>query len=219
MSYTSFLFDLDGTLTDPADGITNALRHAQERMGMPVSPREALYKFIGPPLLTMFQSEWGLTLEQSRQAVLYYREYYADTGVFENEVYPGIPHMLETLRSAGARLFIASSKPELFCEKIAAHFGLDGYFEAVCGSLMNETRTKKEEVIAYALEHFGLDRSQTLMIGDREHDVKGAALNGLACAGVLFGYGSEAELTAAGACAVLESPQALERYLLDAYKK
>ena len=216
MSCKNFLFDLDGTLTDPADGITNALKHAQEKMGMPVSTREELLKFIGPPLLPMFQSEWGLTLDQSRQALLGYREYYADTGVFENEVYPGIPHMLAALNKAGARVFIASSKPELYCEKIAEHFRLSGYFEAICGSLMNETRTKKEEVIAYALEHFGLKKEETLMIGDREHDVKGAQLNGLACAGVLFGYGSREELSGAGACALLASPAELEAYLLKA---
>ena len=219
MPYTNFLFDLDGTLTDPAEGITNALRYAQQKMGLPVSSRRELLIFIGPPLLPMFASEWGLDPAQCEQALLYYREYFSERGIFENEVYPHIPEMLAALRAAGARLFMASSKPEPYCERIAAHFGLDGYFDGIVGSLLNETRTKKEEVIAYALAHYGLNREETLMIGDRRHDVEGAALNGLACAGVLFGYGSEEELTKAGACALPESPEALEKYLLDAMGK
>lgn len=212
MRYRNFLFDLDGTLTDPAEGITNALKHAQEKMGLPVSDTKALLGFIGPPLLPMFASEWGLDTAQCEQALLYYREYFSVTGIFENEVYPGTEAMLEKLRAAGGKLYVASSKPEPYCERIMEHFGLNKYFEGICGSLFNETRNTKEAVIAYALEKYGLKKEETLMIGDRKHDALGAALNGLDCAGVLFGYGSREELTEAGVKYLIKSPRELERF-------
>ncbi len=196
------LFDLDGTLTDPAEGITNALMHAQRRLGMAVSPREALYVFIGPPLIEMFMSEWGLTRAEADQALLYYREHFSVKGLFENVPYPGIGACLGSLKAAGLRLFVATSKPEPLSLRILEHFDLLPYFEAVAGSTMDEQRTKKGEVIAYALDTYHLDPSETLMVGDRKHDVLGAAENGLPCIGVLYGYGSRAELVEAGAAAL-----------------
>ena len=202
MRYKNVLFDLDGTLTDPAEGITNSLMHAQRRLGMAVSPREALYVFIGPPLIETFMSEWGLTREESQQALLYYREYFTDRGIFENVPYAGIDQCLAELKAAGLRLFVATSKPEPLSLRILEHFDLLKYFEAVAGSTMDERRTKKGEVIAFALDAFGLDPDETVMVGDREHDVIGAAENGIPCVGVLYGYGSREELTAAGAGAL-----------------
>ena len=196
------LFDLDGTLTDPAEGITNALMHAQRRLGMAVSPREALYVFIGPPLIETFMSEWGLTRAEADQALLYYREHFSVKGLFENVPYPGIGACLGSLKAAGLRLFVATSKPEPLSLRILEHFDLLPYFEAVAGSTMDEQRTKKGEVIAYALDTYHLDPSETVMVGDRKHDVLGAAENGLPCIGVLYGYGSRAELTEAGAAAL-----------------
>ena len=179
------LFDLDGTLTDPAEGITNALMHAQRRLGMAVSPREALYVFIGPPLIETFMSEWGLTRAEADQALLYYREHFSVKGLFENVPYPGIGACLGSLKAAGLRLFVATSKPEPLSLRILEHFDLLPYFEAVAGSTMDEQRTKKGEVIAYALDTYHLDPSETVMVGDRKHDVLGAAENGLPCIGVL----------------------------------
>ena len=202
MTYKNVLFDLDGTLTDPAEGITNALMHAQRRLGRAVSRREDLYVFIGPPLIEMFMSEWGLTRAESQQALLYYREYFTDRGIFENVPYEGIEGCLADLKAAGLRLYVATSKPEPLSLRILEHFDLLPYFEAVAGSTMDEQRTKKGEVIAYALQTFGLDPAETVMVGDREHDVLGAAENGLVCIGVLYGYGSREELTAAGAAAL-----------------
>ena len=202
MRYKNVLFDLDGTLTDPAEGITNALMHAQRRLGREVSPREALYVFIGPPLIEMFMSEWGLARAESQQALVYYREHFATRGLFENVPYPGIEGCLAELKAAGLRLFVATSKPEPLSLRILEHFSLLPYFEAVAGSTMDETRTKKGEVIAYALRTYDLDPRETIMVGDREHDVLGAAENGLPCVGVLYGYGSREELTAAGAAAL-----------------
>lgn len=213
MTYKNVLFDLDGTLTDPAEGITNALMHAQRRLGRAVSRREDLYVFIGPPLIEMFMSEWGLTRAESQQALLYYREYFTDRGIFENVPYEGIEGCLADLKAAGLRLYVATSKPEPLSLRILEHFDLLPYFEAVAGSTMDEQRTKKGEVIAYALQTFGLDPAETVMVGDREHDVLGAAENGLACIGVLYGYGSRAELTAAGAAALAEDLTALSALL------
>ena len=196
------LFDLDGTLTDPAEGITNALMHAQRRLGMAVSPREDLYVFIGPPLIETFMSEWGLTRVESEQALVYYREHFSTKGLFENVPYEGIGQALAELKRAGFRLFVATSKPEPLSLRILEHFDLLPYFEAVAGSTMDEQRTKKGEVIAYALQTFHLDPAETVMVGDRKHDVIGARENGLPCLGVLYGYGSREELTAAGAAAL-----------------
>ena len=196
------LFDLDGTLTDPAEGITNALMHAQRRLGRAVSPREQLFVFIGPPLIEMFMSEWGLTRAEADQALVYYREHFSTKGLFENVPYPGIGDCLADLRAAGLRLFVATSKPEPLSLRILEHFELLQYFEAVAGSTLDEQRTKKGEVIAYALDTYHLDPAATVMVGDRKHDVEGARENGLPCIGVLYGYGSRAELTEAGAAAL-----------------
>ena len=207
------LFDLDGTLTDPAEGITNALMHAQRRLGMPVSSREELFVFIGPPLIETFMSEWGLTRAEADEALLYYREHFGTKGLFENVPYPGIGACLADLQAAGLRLFVATSKPEPLSVRILEHFDLLPYFEAVAGSTMDERRTKKGEVIAYALETYHLDPAETIMVGDRKHDVIGARENGLPCIGVLYGYGSRAELMEAGAAALAEDLSQLSALL------
>ena len=208
------LFDLDGTLTDPAEGITNALMHAQRRLGRPVSPREDLFVFIGPPLIETFMSEWGLSREESQQALVYYREHFGTKGLFENVPYEGIGDCLARLKEAGLRLFVATSKPEPLSLRILEHFDLIKYFEAVAGSTMDEQRTKKGEVIAYALKTFDLRPEETVMVGDRKHDVLGARENGVPCVGVLYGYGSRAELTEAGAAALAADLNQLTALLL-----
>ena len=208
------LFDLDGTLTDPAEGITNALMHAQRRLGRPVSPREDLFVFIGPPLIETFMSEWGLSREESEQALVYYREHFGTKGLFENVPYEGIGDCLARLKEAGLRLFVATSKPEPLSLRILEHFDLLKYFEAVAGSTMDEQRTKKGEVIAYALSTYGLDPAETVMVGDRKHDVIGARENGVPCVGVLYGYGSRAELIEAGAAALAADLNELTALLL-----
>ena len=209
------LFDLDGTLTDPAEGITNALMHAQRRLGRAVSPREDLFVFIGPPLIETFMSEWGLSREESEQALVYYREHFGTKGLFENVPYAGIGDCLARLKEAGLRLFVATSKPEPLSLRILEHFDLIKYFEAVAGSTMDEQRTKKGEVIAYALETYGLDPAETVMVGDRKHDVIGARENGVPCVGVLYGYGSRTELMEAGAAALAADLGELSKLLKD----
>lgn len=215
-SYQFIFFDLDGTLTDPALGITNAVMHALAHYGIAVADRSELFPFIGPPLADSFQKFYGFSPEQSREAIDKYREYFAPKGLFENEVYPGIPEALQRLRDAGLRLCVATSKPQLFAVQILDHFGLSAYFDGVFGAAMDETRTWKWEVIDYALDQLGVrDRTRVLMVGDRDLDVLGAQRCGLAgCIGCLFGYGSREELESAGAAALAEAPAQIADIIL-----
>ncbi|MBP5444149.1 MAG: HAD family hydrolase [Treponema sp.] len=193
-------FDLDGTLTDPALGITNSFKHALESFGLEIPSYEKLCSFIGPPLVDTFRTQFGFSEEKAALGVVKYREYFAEKGLLENAVYPGIPDLLSDLKDAGKRLVVATSKPEEYSVKIIEHFGLAQYFENVCGSLMDESRSKKDQVIEYALERNKIgDRSKVLMIGDRKHDILGAKKTGLKSCGILFGYGSLQELQTAGA--------------------
>lgn len=198
--YAYILFDLDGTLTDSGPGIFNAVSFALERMGVPALPPETLRRFIGPPLTESFRRFCGFSPETAQEALGYYREYYNDRGIFENSLYPGIPALLDAVRDAGGHLLMATGKPEPYALRIAEHFGIAGFFEVIRGATMDESRIRKDAIIRAALDACGSpDPAKALMVGDREHDVHGAAQNGLDCLGVLYGYGSREELAAAGA--------------------
>lgn len=215
-NYDLLLFDLDGTLTDPMLGITNAVMYSLEKFGIPRPERSSLYKFIGPPLLDSYRDYYGFSPEQARQAVACYREYYQDRGLFENQPYPDIPRVLEALTAAGKTLCVATSKPEHFARQILEHFRLDRWFTHICGAAMDESRGTKHEVIEYALATCGAaDRERVLMIGDREHDVLGAKQSGLDCLGVLYGYGSREELERAGAAYIAETTADVDRLILS----
>lgn len=205
--YKYALFDLDGTLTDPGEGITRSVQYALDKFGIHVEDRKQLFCFIGPPLHESFEVYYGFSRPDAMKAVDYYREYYAVKGIFENLVYDGIPEALAKLRDGGVKICLATSKPEVFAKQILEHFGLDGYFTAVAGSEMDGTRTKKAEVIERALGLLGNpDAGDCVMIGDREHDVLGGAAHGLDTIGVLFGYGSREELEHAGATHIAAKP-------------
>lgn len=209
------LFDLDGTLTDPAIGITNGARKGLERFGIQEPDRTKLYKFIGPPLLESFQLFYGMTLEQAEEAVRAYREYYGVTGLFENKVYDGIPALLRDLRAAGKTLAVATSKPEAFSVRILERFDLAQYFHHIGGASFDTSRSSKTAVVAYSLGLCGNpDPATVVMVGDRKHDVEGAKNNGLQSIGVLYGYGDRPELETAGATAIAESVEQLRKILL-----
>ena len=213
--YAYILFDLDGTLTDPGEGITRSVAHALRHVGIEVTDRTTLYPLIGPPLLDSFRRYYGFSDEQAAQAVGWFREYFETTGLFENTVYPGVPEMLAALTAAGKRLVLATSKPEVFARRILEHFSLASYFTYIAGANMDETRTRKADVVAYALESAGVaDASRAVMVGDREYDVLGAREAGLSTVGVLYGYGSRAELEQAGAIAIASSVEQLQAVLL-----
>ena len=197
--FSHIFFDLDGTLTDPALGITNSFSHALKEMGREIPSYATLCSFIGPPIKESFAS-LGFSTEETEEGIKKYREYFSTKGLFENKVYEGIPKLLAELKAAGKKLVVATSKPEVFSIQIADHFGFAQYFDAICGSTMDQTRSTKASVIEYALERNKIqDKSQVLMVGDREHDILGAKQNGLKSCGVLFGYGTRQELENAGA--------------------
>lgn len=210
------LFDLDGTLTDPAPGITNSVTYALEKFDIHPTCREELYSYIGPPLTVAFQEYHGLSEEQSQQALLYYRERFAVKGLYENDVFPGTEEMLKQLQAAGYTLLVATSKPEVFTHKILEHFGLASYFSFVAGNTLDEQRPTKGSVIAYIKEHYpAISRGNAVMVGDRKYDVQGATEHDIPCIGVLYGYGGQDELQSAGAVALAESPEALTQRLLQ----
>ncbi|MEF2868249.1 MAG: HAD-IA family hydrolase [Anaerobutyricum sp.] len=207
------LFDLDGTLTDPMVGITSSVQYALEKFGIHVRYLKELIPFIGPPLAESFQKFYGFSKEDAEKAIQYYREYYAPKGIFENEVYEGIPEMLAHLTEAGFTLLVATSKPTVFARKVLKHFGMEDYFSFVGGSELDGSRTKKAEVISYILKTCGIEAKEAIMIGDRRHDIEGGKACGLESVGVLYGYGMEQELTEAGANHIIRTVAELEDYL------
>jgi phosphoglycolate phosphatase len=205
------LLDLDGTLTDPREGITRCIQHALERLGQPVPKQDRLLHFIGPPLHESFSEMLGGNEKLADRAVALYRERFGEVGLYENAPYPDIAEALEALRSGGARLFVATSKPTIYARRIVVHFGLDKWLEDVFGSELDGKRTDKSELLAYVAQQLGLSTETTRMIGDRKHDMIGARNNGIQGLGVTWGYGSEQELLEAGATALLRTPGELAR--------
>jgi len=207
MKYKYYLFDLDGTLTDPGIGITNSVMHALEKFNIHVSDRKELYPFIGPPLVDSFEKYFGFDEKQALQAVEYYREYFREDGIFENVVYEGIPEMLGELKNRGAIVALATSKPYEFSVRILDHFDLHQYFDFVGAATMDGRISRKADVISHLIDKLGEnEKSSILMIGDRDQDIDGAKANGLQSAGVLWGYGSREELMGAGADYIVSAP-------------
>lgn len=213
--YQTILFDLDGTLTDPGEGITNSVAYALEKFEIKNEDRSQLYKFIGPPLKDSFMEFYGFSEEDALKAIAYYRERFREKGMFENMVYDGIVELLSKLKYAGKKLIVATSKPEEFTLTILKHFDLLQYFDYVAGATMDGSRSEKEEIIHYALEHCQIENlDETVMVGDRKFDILGAKANGIDSIGVLFGYGSLEELEIAGATYIVDSPEMVEKLVL-----
>jgi phosphoglycolate phosphatase len=212
LAYDNVLFDLDGTLTDPKTGITKSVQYALDKLGIHVEDPDELVHFIGPPLIDSFREYYGFDTHLANQAIGYYRERFAQTGIFENKLYPGIPELLAGLKNQGRRLFVATSKPTAFSLRILQHFGLDPYFEGVVGSELDGTRNAKTEVIEYVLASYHLTaKDRIVMIGDRKHDVIGAKANGIDSIGVTYGYGSFAEMEECKPTYIVESIAELSR--------
>ena len=216
MAWNTILFDLDGTLTDPAEGITKAVEAALNNYGITVADRAALHKFIGPPLDESFPEFYGFDAAQTAEATEVFRAYFDRQGWRENIPYPGVEDMLRDLRAAGKRLLVATSKPEVFALRIMEHFGLARYFDHICGAPMdNQEGAKKAAVIRDALRRAGVeDLSTAVMVGDRRHDIDGARQAGLEAVGVLWGYGDLQELEAAHPVHIVESFDGLKRVLI-----
>ena len=205
----AIFFDLDGTLTNPKPGITRSIQYALQKLDHPTMPTEdELTWCIGPPLRASFVRLLGAETSADL-AVTYYRERFSDVGLYENGVYDGIADVLTSLCASGHKLFVATSKPHVFAERIIDHFGLRNHFERVFGSELDGTRVDKSHLLEYALKQAAVDPAKTLMIGDRSHDMIGAKNNGMKGIGVLYGYGSRDELLQAGAHQVCATPGAI----------
>jgi phosphoglycolate phosphatase len=199
MPYRFLLFDLDGTLIDPEVGITRAVAHALAAKDIHISEAElnTLTPFIGPPLVESFQQFYDFDKTTALEAVVKYREYYAVTGLYECTVYPGIPEMLESLALMNVPIYLATSKPAAFAEKILTHFDLLKYFTRIAGSELDHSRIHKADVISWLLEQEGLDAREALMVGDRIYDIEGARACGIETVAVSYGYGSNEEFNRA----------------------
>lgn len=201
------LLDLDGTLTDPGVGISGCIVHALEHLGRPVPEASALRQCIGPPLAASFRTLLGAEHEHLvARAIELYRERFSSDGLFENQVYPGIPEALAELRRQGHRLRVVTSKPTVFSERIVRPFDLAQYFVGIHGSELDGTRSEKAELIAHVLEKEGIPSFTAVMVGDRSHDILGARKNGAPSIGVAWGYGTIDELQRAGATAIVSHP-------------
>ncbi|MBS5216150.1 MAG: HAD family hydrolase [Clostridiales bacterium] len=211
------LFDLDGTLTDPKEGITRCVQYALQSFGIEVKSLDELICFIGPPLRESFQNFYGMSEADAEKAVEKYRERFSAVGKFENSVLPGIIPMLKKLKEAGKIMALSTSKPWVFAEQILKKYELDSYFSVVVGSELDGTRDEKQEVILETLKRFGLEKGskEAVMIGDRRHDILGAKKCGLDGIGVRFGYAEEGELEKAGAVMIADTVEELQRMLLS----
>jgi phosphoglycolate phosphatase len=204
----AILFDLDGTLTDPYEGIARCIAFAMERVGRPLAPESDCRAYIGPPLQESFRALCAPDEQLVDAAVKAFRERYSTVGLYENALYPGVVEMLAAA-SELAPLFVCTSKPAVFAHRVLEHFALSGHFKGVYGSELDGVRGDKAELMAWLLEREGLGGARSVMVGDREHDVRAARRHGIASLGVLWGYGSARELEEAGAIGIVRTPSEL----------
>ena len=207
----NILFDLDGTLTDSGEGIMNCAMYALSHYGIPTPSEKELRTFVGPPLTETF-ARFGVPEEKLEEAVRIYRSRYLPIGKFENHPYPGIQELLAKLKADGHTLYVATSKPEVTSIEILEHFGMDGYFERICGASTDFSRNSKEAVIAYLLDICGA-KENTVMVGDTAYDVIGAKAHAIPTIGVSWGYGLVQDMEAAGAVAIAHTMDELYDHL------
>ena len=207
MSTKAILFDLDGTLTDSGEGIINAASLALEHFGIPVPDRQAMKVFVGPPLRDTLV-KFGVPEDRTDEAITVFRSYYTVKGILENAPYPGIPELLRILKESGHHLYVATSKPEVMAIRVLDTFDLSRYFDRICGASLDETRSKKSEIISCLMDEIG-NQFPLLMVGDTAFDVIGAKAHGIDTIGVSWGYGSVSEMAEAGAKAIAHSAEEL----------
>jgi len=211
-SFKAVLFDLDGTITDPKEGIVNSVLYAVKESGLEEHQPESLNSFIGPPLHYSFQQRYGVTEREAFEMVRLYRVYYAQDGILQCHLYDGIEDVIKKLYAEGVFLSLATSKPVGYANQILKHFGLDKYFSFTAGALMDGKRTDKKDVIQFALDHIPhFEKDKILMIGDREFDVDGGHFHGLQTAWAAWGYGDAQVLKASKPHYIFDSPQDMMR--------
>lgn len=215
MAYKYVLFDLDGTLTDPYEGISKSVQYSLNSFGIEENDENVLKKFIGPPLKESFMRFYGFDEEKALKAVEKYRERYITTGVYENALIDGVKETLSILKENGIAIYLATSKPQPLAEIILEHFGITGYFDFIGGADFNHSRDEKWQVIEYVFKNSGIkDTENALMIGDRMHDIIGAKKTGIKCLCVLCGYGSREEFAEYEADYVVETIPEILDYIL-----
>ncbi|MBD3274080.1 MAG: HAD hydrolase-like protein [Candidatus Marinimicrobia bacterium] len=210
MKIQNILFDLDGTLTDPSEGIVNCIIHTLKKLNQSVPEREKLAAWIGPPLRENFANFLDTEdPEVIENAVTIFRDRFSDVGLFENQVYDGIPELLETLRSSGKTLFIVTGKPEPYAKRILAHFQMAACFQSIYGAQLDGTFDDKTVLMGHVLRNEGIEPDKSIMIGDRKHDIMAASKHNISTIGVTYGFGTEHELKTAGADTVVHTPEQL----------
>ena len=212
--YETVAFDLDGTLTDPESGLTSGFAYALSKMGIKYSTKKELRRFIGPPLKAEFMSVYDLDDAGGEECVRLFREYFSVYGWWDNKLYPGVPEMLATLKDRGKKIVLATSKPEIFAEKILRLFDIAKYFDFVGAATLNHTRVEKSDILSYALDAVKADRSSSVMVGDRKYDARGAVDVGIDSIGVLYGHGDKSEIDSAGFTYTVRSVEDITKILL-----
>ena len=207
MAIENIFFDLDGTLTDPREGITRAIKYSLEKLGKSIPVTEDFLWCIGPPLKESFKKILKSDGDTAEIALFFYREYFKERGKFENEVYTGIPLVLQRLNDLGLNLFVVTSKPYVYAVEIITYFSLGSFFKEVYGSLLSGELVDKGELISYALKKEKISAKNTLMVGDRKHDILGAKRKGVLSVGVTYGYGTEEELQNVSPDFIVDSPE------------
>lgn len=209
----TILFDLDGTIIDSQEGITNSVKYALASIGKEESDMDKLRRFIGPPLDYSFKNEYGVDDDTARALIVKYRERYEPIGAYESKLYPTVKENLKALKDKGYRLGIASSKPEIFCKKILDYLEVSSYFDHITGAGDGEERNTKAKVVLAAIDRFNTTREDTVLIGDTRFDVAGAREAGVPCIGITYGFGSREELEGEGAAEVLDTLEEVVRYI------
>lgn len=218
MRYQYIFLDLDGTVTDSAEGVINSVAYSLEKLGYPVENKSDLMKFIGPPLAESFKDFYNFDNETIELGIKYYREYYTDNGIFENRLYDGIKSLLKSLKANGKTVILATSKPEVYAKRILEHFNASQYFDLIVGSTLDSERNTKTDVLKYALQEIKIkDLSTAVMVGDRKHDIIGAHNVGLDCIAILYGYGNEEEFKEYGADYIVDTVENLEKFLMSVH--
>lgn len=215
--YKIVLFDLDGTLSDSAYGVKLGIEAALTKLNKPIPDLSDYSKYVGPPLLTTFKKLCGLSADEAVQAVMYYRDDYEQHGKYENCLFKGIDKLLETLKESGAVIAVATSKYEGFATWVIDYIGLNGVFDAICGSTLDGARKEKADIVGYAAETIGIEISKDsiCLVGDTMFDAAGAAQAGCDFVGVTYGFGTIEQMKSAGGNKFAASVDELYNFLLE----
>ena len=214
--YEIIAFDLDGTLSDPAEGLISSFEYTMKKLSLSYESRESLKRFIGPPLYDEWRRCFSFTETEADRAIAVFREYYSVYGWWDNRIYPGVVELLSAIKDSGKKIILATSKPEVFARKILKRFDIERYFDFISGACGEKVRDKKHEVLEYALASLGeINRNNVILVGDRKYDAEGARLCKVDSLGVLYGHGSCEEIAEAGFTYIAKTVSDVGKILLS----